>query len=452
MVRGVQGLLDTYGVGVHVVGMNLLSVHAPDEVHAAFRDVASAQEDKILIVNRATTFAQEAVNLAEGDAAAMIESARAFKDEKILQAEGDALAFTLREKEYRGAPDLTRFRLHLEALEEILPASQRILRPGRADVKDFDLWLLQPPGEGRRASETAPAHPRAGRRRRGGPRWGLWSCFVVIDVTEYGLVLRFGRVVRVVREPGLYLKRPLPARDRGPARPAPAPLQARDRRVPQRGQEEPGGPQPCDVAHRRSGALPRHHGRPSTAERAPLRRRAHEDRVGRRQPSLTALVSVDGHTSQFDQVMGQIVKEARRQAIAQYGIDLVDIRLRQFSLPEQNRANVFARMQAERGKIAMKYRSEGEREFKKVVAEADREKARILAEAYREAERTKAEGDAHAMRIYAEAFGKDPQLYKFRRTLQAYEKILGGNTTIFLPADAEIFRLLGDEGRSKAGK
>ena len=146
VVRDVQRLLDAYGIGVRMVGVNLLSMHAPDEVHAAFRDVASAQEDKILIVNRATTFAQEAVNLAEGDAAAMIESARAFKDEKVLQAEGDALAFTLREKEYRRAPDLTRFRLHLEALEEILPASQRILRPGSADVKDFDLWLLQPFG------------------------------------------------------------------------------------------------------------------------------------------------------------------------------------------------------------------------------------------------------------------------------------------------------------------
>jgi hypothetical protein len=146
VVRNVQRLLDAYGIGVRMVGVNLLSVHAPEEVHAAFRDVASAQEDKILIVNRATTFAQEAVNLAEGDAAAMIESARAFKDERVLQAEGDALAFTLREKEYRRAPDLTRFRLHLEALEEILPAAQKILRPGSADVKDFDLWLLQPFG------------------------------------------------------------------------------------------------------------------------------------------------------------------------------------------------------------------------------------------------------------------------------------------------------------------
>ena len=118
----------------------------PDDVHAAFRDVASAQEDKILVIDRATTFAQEAVNLAQGEAAAMIESARAFREQKILQAEGDALAFRLREREYRRAPDLTRFRLHLEALEEILPAPQKILRPGRADLREFDLWLLSPPG------------------------------------------------------------------------------------------------------------------------------------------------------------------------------------------------------------------------------------------------------------------------------------------------------------------
>jgi membrane protease subunit HflK len=146
VVRDVQQLLDAYAIGVRMVGVNLLSVHAPEEVHAAFRDVASAQEDKVLIVNRAITFAQESVNLAEGDAAAMIESARAFKDEKILQAQGDALAFTLRENEYRRAPDLTRFRLHLEALEEVLPAAEKIVRPGRADVKDFDLWLRPPLG------------------------------------------------------------------------------------------------------------------------------------------------------------------------------------------------------------------------------------------------------------------------------------------------------------------
>jgi membrane protease subunit HflC len=277
----------------------------------------------------------------------------------------------------------------------------------------------------------------------------IWSCFVVIDVTEYGVILKFGRVVRVVREPGLYLKGPLETvvrldRRLLTFRPVTAEFLSEDKKnliihslvtwritdpvrfLATTGDRLTAERRLSDLVLTKTGSVVGSH------------------------PS-TALVSIEGHPSQFDQVMAQIVAEARGQAIVQYGIDLVDIRLRQLSLPEQNRANVFERMRAERGKIAMKYRSEGEREFKKVVADADREKTRILAEAYREAERTKGEGDAQAMRIYAEAFAKNPQLYKFRRTLQAYEKILGGNTTIFLPADAEVFRLLGDEGKSKTG-
>jgi HflK protein len=144
--RAVQDKLDAYSIGVRVVGVNVLRVHAPEEVHAAFRDVASAQEDRILIIDRATTFAQEGVNLADGEAAAMVESALAFKEQRILHAEGDARAFSLRERAYRRSPDLTTFRLHVEALEEVLPKTQKILRPGRKDLREFDLWLLEPPG------------------------------------------------------------------------------------------------------------------------------------------------------------------------------------------------------------------------------------------------------------------------------------------------------------------
>jgi modulator of FtsH protease HflC len=280
----------------------------------------------------------------------------------------------------------------------------------------------------------------------------IWSCFVVIDVTEYGLFLQFGRVIRVVREPGLYLKAPYPLgtvvrldRRLLTLTPVTAEFLSEDKknlvihtlvtwRI-------------ADPARFLA----------TTGDRSTAERRL-SDLVLTKTGSVvgshpsTALVSVEGHPSQFDQVMGQIVAEAREHAIAQYGIDLVDVRLRQLSLPEQNRANVFERMRAERGKIATKFRSEGEREFKKVVAEADREKTRTLAEAYREAERIKGEGDAQATRIYAEAFGKNSQLYKFRRTLQAYEKIFEGNTTIFLPADAEVFRLLGEDRGSKTGR
>jgi len=142
----VQATLDAYGAGIRVVAVNVLSVHAPEEVHAAFRDVASAQEDRILIIDRAATFAKEAVNLADGEAAAMVESALAFKEERTLHAEGDARAFGLRERAYRRSPDLTTFRLHVEALEDVLPKTQKVLRPGRKDLREFDLWLLEPPG------------------------------------------------------------------------------------------------------------------------------------------------------------------------------------------------------------------------------------------------------------------------------------------------------------------
>jgi HflK protein len=145
----VQRLLDGYRAGIEVVSVRLLHVHAPDEVHDAFRDVASAREDKLRTINRAHMFAVEKINLAEGEAAAMIEAAEAFREEKILRAQGDAAAFTLKVEAYRRAPDLTRFRLQLETIEEVLPGVSKLVRPGADEVGDFDLWLMNPFGDRR---------------------------------------------------------------------------------------------------------------------------------------------------------------------------------------------------------------------------------------------------------------------------------------------------------------
>ncbi len=270
------------------------------------------------------------------------------------------------------------------------------------------------------------------------------SSLVVIDATEFGVFMRFGRVVRVATTPGLRVKWPAPfehvARvDRRllTFMPAPAEYLSEDRKnlvvnslVTWR---------TVDPVRYLATAG----NRPMAQERLTDIVLAAVGNVIGSHPS-SAVISLNGRASRFADVMRRILDEARPRILADYGIDLVDVRLRQLTLPEQNRANVFARMQAERGKIAMKYRSEGEREFRKLVAAADREKTRMLAEAYREAERLKAEGDAQAMQIYAEAFGRGPQFYKFTRTLSAYEKMLDGNTTIFLPADAEIFRILNE--------
>jgi HflK protein len=142
----VQARLDDYGAGIGLLSVNLLYVHPPQEVHEAFRDVASAQEDKLRTINRASTFAIEGINQAEGDAAARIEEAIGFREARILRAEGDAAGFTSKIAAYGQAPELTRFRLQLEAIEAVLPGVRKFIRPGADDLKNFDLWLLEPLG------------------------------------------------------------------------------------------------------------------------------------------------------------------------------------------------------------------------------------------------------------------------------------------------------------------
>ena len=147
--QAIQSVLDQTQTGVEILSFHLIYVHPPTEVHDAFRDVASAQEDKLRTINRANIFAVEAVNQAKGEAAATMEQALAFKEQQILHAEGDAASFLLRLGAYRGSPELTRFRLQVETIEETLPGLQKFVRPGAGEMKDFDMWLLQPVGPGR---------------------------------------------------------------------------------------------------------------------------------------------------------------------------------------------------------------------------------------------------------------------------------------------------------------
>jgi HflK protein len=141
-----QAMLDQYQAGIEILTVRLLYVHPPEEVHDAFRDVASAQEDKLRTINLANVFAVEKINEAKGAAAAMQEAAAAYKEQRIKAARGDATAFALRLEAYKHAPELTKFRLQIETLEEVLPGVRKFVRPGTGEVKDVDMWLLQPFG------------------------------------------------------------------------------------------------------------------------------------------------------------------------------------------------------------------------------------------------------------------------------------------------------------------
>ena len=157
---------------------------------------------------------------------------------------------------------------------------------------------------------------------------------------------------------------------------------------------------------------------------------------------VAALIAPDGNPARFEAIAVQVRERVSDYAGSALGIEVVAVQLLHLTLPEQNRTPVFERMKAERGKIAKEYRTTGELLSRKIIAEADHEKTRIDAEAYAKAQRLRAEGDAEAARVYATAFSRNPGFYKFQRSLKAYEKFMDDQTTLFLPADAEVLRVL----------
>ncbi|HRY44102.1 MAG TPA: protease modulator HflC [Thermoanaerobaculia bacterium] len=159
---------------------------------------------------------------------------------------------------------------------------------------------------------------------------------------------------------------------------------------------------------------------------------------------FTRLVSATDGEADLAGVVAGIAERVRARAAADYGVKVVDVRLKRIAFPEQNLLSVFGRMRSERERIARRFRSEGEEAALKIRAETDREKTRLLSEAYRKAEEEKGAGEAEAARIYAKATNQDPDLYKFLRTLRAYETILDEKTTLVLPGDSDVLRLLTD--------
>lgn len=150
-------------------------------------------------------------------------------------------------------------------------------------------------------------------------------------------------------------------------------------------------------------------------------------------------------------IMDNVAKTAREKA-KEFGIEVVDVRIKRADLPQEVQMSVFQRMQAEREREAKRYRSEGEEESAKLKAETDKQRTIVLAEAQQDAEKLRGEGDATAARIYAEAYGKDSEFYAFVRSLQAYELFLGKRSTLLLPADGDLFRYLGSPNAAGAGQ
>src|SRR5271168_4175984 len=151
--------------------------------------------------------------------------------------------------------------------------------------------------------------------------------------------------------------------------------------------------------------------------------------------TLSALLS-----DQRPAIMHQIRDEVSAQGKS-FGIDVVDVRIRRADLPEENSQAIFARMQSERQQQASQYRAEGAEAAQTVRANAERERTVILAEAQRDAQKVRGDGDAQSIKIYADAFGQDKEFFAFWRSMQAYRDALTGHGTSFvLTPDSGFFR------------
>lgn len=167
------------------------------------------------------------------------------------------------------------------------------------------------------------------------------------------------------------------------------------------------------------------------------------------QLELESLVTTSPARVQSQPVLDLLSTTADKAALDRYGIAVIDVRFKRLNLPEQNKQSVYARMRAERERIARQYRAEGEEQALKIRADAERQKEEILSLAYKQAELIKGEGDAEATRIYGQAHSRNPNFYKLVRTLEAYKKILDDKTTAILSSDSELLRLLAQGQKDK---
>jgi membrane protease subunit HflC len=154
-----------------------------------------------------------------------------------------------------------------------------------------------------------------------------------------------------------------------------------------------------------------------------------------------------------NKLMNQITKDVAEEA-KDFGIDVIDVRIKRADLPTANSDAIFKRMQTERTREAKEFRAQGFEVGQTIKSIADKEVAIILADARKTAQITRGEGDGLRNKIFAEAFGRDPEFFSFYRAMQSYEKSLisGSETSLVLSPDSEFFRYFGESGLKKVLK
>jgi membrane protease subunit HflC len=262
------------------------------------------------------------------------------------------------------------------------------------------------------------------------------STIIVVDETEQVVILQFGKPVKTIKEPGLNFKLPAPIQV----------LNSFEKRL-----LEYDVPPEEILSRDKKSLIVDNYVRWRIVD--PLLFLQTVRAIPTAKTRLDDIVYSELRQELGNHDMHEIITEARElimekvtlasnEETSKYGIEVIDVRIRRVDLPRENEASIYARMEAERKRQANKFRSEGEEEAQKIRAATDRDKTVLLAEAYKTSQQIRGEGEAEALDIYAVSFSKDPEFYEFIRTLETYEKVIDKKTTLVLPGDSKLFKIL----------
>ncbi len=258
----------------------------------------------------------------------------------------------------------------------------------------------------------------------------------IIKETERGVLLKFGKVVNADLQPGLHIKAPLMHE----VRKFDSRVLTLDARPERFLTVEKKGMIVDSFAKWRIEDVGKFYtatnGEEARAERLLAQRINEGLRNGFGDRSLQEVVS-----GERDQLMVNLTESLNKLTMTEYGISLVDVRIKRIDLPPQVSEEVFNRMTTEREREAREHRSKGKEQAEVIRADADRQRTILEAEAYRDSELLRGEGDAKAAAIYANAYNKDPEFYSFMRSLTAYRETFNNKGDVMLvDPDSDFFR------------
>ena len=262
---------------------------------------------------------------------------------------------------------------------------------------------------------------------------------VVVDQTESVYITEFGRSVRLIDRPGLSFKWPYQSRRSFDKRlqldaPAPREMLTRDKKNLEVAWYVAWRIDDVEKFLRAVRTLPNASDRLEDMAASVLAAElgGHD---------LAGLVNVD-RDSALDAMMRDVAARIGEQASAEYGLKVVDVRLRRLNYPEEVRTAVFEQIRSERKRVAAATRAEGESQARTIRSAADRERVRTVAAAEADAARLIGEGEARAARLANDAHAADPAFYEFLKTLETYRAALDSRTTLVLSSDNAFLRLL----------